>query len=312
MPPLWWANRTMRTLVNVSTTTQAQSQPFNGLLALELTGGNAPTRAALSQHQAGELAARMARDLAQLVPQVAQLDLVLFAAHFDPAEVLRPGWSLHRRLHELQQRAPGREEGPRVIAFGGGEDGQVPLPLRSDADLAGGALRVLPFQLIGPAEVVDQVAQACESVLLERGMAQADTALMAQQGFGAEIEHARYLTLHDLAAMMAMQYEHQGLAPLWPVIETALLAPQEEQWLDAPPEPLLRYAEGEVRIALLDAAAWQARNAPGTDDHERLARQYEYFLARQRQMAAVLEAHGIPVTFAHCPSADDVCAQLSA
>jgi hypothetical protein len=309
---MWRANRTTRTLVNVSTTTQAESQRINGLLALELTGGNAPARAALTQHQAGELAARMARDLAKLVPEAAQLDLVLFAAHFDPAEALRPGWSLHRRLHELQQRAPGREDGPRLIAFGAGAEGDVPLPLRSDPDLLGGALRVLPFQLIGTAEVVAHVAEACESVLLERGMAQAETALLAQQGFGAEVEHARYLTLHDLAAMMAMQYDHQGLSPLWPVIETALLAPHEEQWLDAPPEPLLRYADGEVRMALLDAAAWQARNASGTEDHARLARQYEYFLARQRQMAAVLEAHGIPVTFAHCPSADDVCSQLSA
>ncbi|MET0290498.1 MAG: hypothetical protein ABW178_12785 [Pseudoxanthomonas sp.] len=296
----------------MSTTTQAESQQINGLLALEISGGRAPARAALTQHEAGELAARMARDLTQLVPEASALDLVLFAAHFDPAEALRPGWSLHRRLHELQQRAPGRDEGPRLIAFGAGADGDVPMPLQSDPDLVGGALRVLPFQLIGPAEIVARVAEACENVLLERGMAQADTALLAQQGFGAEIEHARYLTLHDLAAMTALQYENQGLAPVWPVIETALLAPAEELWLDAPPEPLLRYAEGEVRIALLDAAAWQTRNTPATEDRERLARQYDYFLARQRQLAAVLEAHGIPVTFAHCPSGDDLCRHLSA
>jgi hypothetical protein len=39
-------------------------------------------------------------------------------------------------------------------------------------------------------------------VLLETGMAEARTALAAQQAFGVAIEHARYLTLHDLAAMM--------------------------------------------------------------------------------------------------------------
>ena len=91
-------------------------------------------------------------------------------------------------------------------------------------------------------------------------MAAADTALLAQESFGARIEHARYLTVHDLTAIMAMQYQHQGLQPLWPVIETALLAPDEEEWLDAPPEPLLRYASGEVQIALLDPGAWQQRN----------------------------------------------------
>src|SRR5690606_5400119 len=110
-----------------------------------------------------------------------------------------------------------------------------------------------------------------------------------------------YLTVHDLTAIMAMQYQHQGLQPLWPVIETALLAPDEEEWLDAPPEPLLRYADGEVRIALLDPGAWQQRNGQSaTDDRQELERGYEYFQARQRQFAAVLEAHGVPVTFAYC------------
>src|SRR3546814_4530153 len=86
---------------------------------------------------------------------------------------------------------------------------------------------------------------------MERGMAGADTALLAQEAFGLQVEHARYLTLHDLCALMAMQYDHAGLAPLWPVLETALLSPDREAWLDAPPEPLLRYADREARIALL-------------------------------------------------------------
>src|SRR3546814_9062548 len=72
---------------------------------------------------------------------------------------------------------------------------------------------------------------------MERGMAGADTALLAQEAFGLQVEHARYLTLHDLCALMAMQYDHAGLAPLWPVLETALLSPDREAWLDAPPEP---------------------------------------------------------------------------
>ena len=62
----------------------------------------------------------------------------------------------------------------------------------------------------------------------------------------------------------------------------------------------------EVQIALLDPAAWQQRHADHiSGDAERLARAYEYFQARQRQIAAVLEAHGIPVTFAYCSAASD-------
>ena len=276
-----------------------------GVMALELAAGSTPQRAALSAADASGLAEKLGRDLATHAPQVRDLDLVLAGAHFDPAEALRPGWPLHQRLRELHERAPGRGEGARLIAFGADDTGDIPMPLHADDGLRGGLLRVVPFLLGGEDATVDAVGERLESVLLETGMAQADTALLAQHAFGAQIEHARYMTLHDLAAMTAMQYEHGGLGALWPVIETALMAPNEEQWLDAPPEPLLRYAKGEVHIALFEPAAWRARYAPAEATDERLERAYQHFQARQQQIAAVLEAHGMPVTFAHCPGKTD-------
>ncbi len=276
-----------------------------GVIALELAAGHAPQRAALSAAEASGLAEKLGRDLATHAPQVRDLDLVLAAAHFDPAEALRPGWSLHQRLRELHQRAPGRGEGARLIAFGADDSGDIPMPLQADDSLRGGLLRVVPFLLSGAGHTVEAVGERLESVLLETGMAQADTALLAQTAFGAQIEHARYMTLHDLAAMTAMQYEHGGLGPLWPVIETALMAPTEEYWLDAVPEPLLRYAGGEVHMALFEPVAWRARYASQEANDERLERTYLHFQARQQQIAAVLEAHGIPVTFAHCPGTTD-------
>ncbi|WP_097122647.1 hypothetical protein [Pseudoxanthomonas wuyuanensis] len=276
-----------------------------GVIALELSAGQQPLQAALRPQQAGALAERLGRDLAALVPQIGDLDLCLAAAHFDPAEALRPGWPLHRRLLELLQRAPGGKQGARLIAFGADELGDVPLPFQADDELRGGALRVLPFLLSGEPAAVAAVGERLEEILLETGMAQADTALLAQQAFGAQVEHARYMTVHDLAAMMAMQYQNTGLEALWPVIETALLAPEEESWLDAPPEPLLRYAGGQAHIALFEPAAWRLRYAPTVVGDDKLDRAYQYFQARQQQLAAVLEAHGIPVTFAHCPGKAD-------
>lgn len=276
-----------------------------GVLALELAPGTAPTHAALAQDAAGALAQLMANDLAQWVPEAANLDLVFAAAHFDPAEVLRPGWPLHRRLHELRQRAPGAAGHARLIAFGADASGAVPLPLQADPALQGGQLRVLPFLLSGAEAAVSEVSAQLEEILLDRGMVSAGSALLAQQVFGARIEHARCLTVHDLAAIIAMQYQNEGLQALWQVIETALLEPSQEQWLDAPPEPLLRYCEGEVQIALMEPAAWQLRHGLTDLPAEQLARGYDYFQARQRQMAAVLEAHGVPVTFAYCSSQDD-------
>lgn len=268
-----------------------------GVLALELAAGSTIARAALTQADAARLAAMLGRDLATLAPAARALDACVMAAHFDPAEALRPGWPLHRRLAELHARAPRGDGAPRILAFGADAGGGVPLPLQADPALAGGALRVLPWLFTGDTAHVAEVAEAFESGLLDQGMSAADTALCAQEAFGARIEHVRAMTLHDLAAMTALQYEHAGLAPLWPVIETALLAPAEDCGLDAPPEPPVRYSGGEARITMLAADAWRARCADGDDDCERLRRRFAQYEMRQRQFAAVLGAHGIPVLF---------------
>ena len=287
----------------------ASTMQVLGALALELKPGSVAARDTLSQRDAGALSQLVAHDLAAFAPEAAALELAMVGAHFDAVELLRPGWPLHRELDQLAARAPGASES-RVIAFGA-HDGQLPGALSPSADFAGGPLRLLPFVLGGDADVVARVGDAFERELMERGMAGAGTALAAQDLFGLQVEHARYLTVHDLAALMAMQYEHAGLAPLWPVVEAALLAPEHEEWLDAPPEPLVHYADGEARIALLSPAAWRARHAdaPGQDS-ARLERAFDQYQARQRQFAAVLGAHGITVTFVHCPGDADARSTL--
>ena len=276
-----------------------------GALALELAPG-APARLALAQAEAGALAARIADDLAAFAPEAAQLELVIAGAHYDAVEVLRPGWPLHQRLAELAARAPGREgRAGRVVAFGAHDD-VLPAGLAPAEDFVGGPLRLVPFVLGGDGAIATRVGDVFERDLMERGMAGAATALLAQDAFGMRVEHARYLTLHDLAAMMALQYEHAGLAPLWPLLEAALLAPTHEECLDAPPEPLVRYAQGEAHIALFSPDAWRARYAADADDGAQLERRFERFQARQRQFAAVLDAHGVPVTFDHCDRGDTI------
>ena len=165
-------------------------------------------------------------------------------------------------------------------------------------------------------DTVAAVGDAFERDLIERGMAGAETALAAQEAFGLQVEHARYLTVHDLAAMTAMQYEHAGLSALWPLLETALLEPDGEAWLDQPPEPLVHYTGREARIALFSGAAWYDRYAAGAahaseDEREQLRRRHQHFEARQRQIGAVLGAHGVPVTFVHCERGTDPRAALA-
>lgn len=277
-----------------------------GALALELSPGTASLRDAVPQAAAGSLAALVAADLAAFAPEASGLDCTLVAAHFDPVELLRPGWPLHQELWQLAAKAPRAPGGgARILAFGSHE-GRLPGALSPAPDLAGGPLRLLPFVLDGDGGRVATVSRRLEADLMEEGMAGAATALAAQEAFGMQVEHARYLTIHDLCAMTAMQYEHAGLAGLWPLLETALLSPRREAWLDAAPEPLLHYAgDGRVRMALFDPPAWRAHYAvalPSGDDAavERLERFYAHFEARQRQLASLLRAHGLAVEFVHC------------
>lgn len=286
-----------------------------GALALELVPGSAYCRDVLTQLQAGELAAFIAADLARFAAPAASLQLSTVGAHFDAVELLRPGWTLHCQLEQFGARAPlgfhpSADHLPedaasgRIIAFGA-SDACLPTSLMPSTDYTGGPLRLVPFVLSGDTDAVGIVGDVFERDLLERGMAGAGTALAAQELFDLRIEHARYLTLHDLAAMMALQYEHAGLAPLWPLIETALLSPRSECWLDATPEPLVHYIDGEARIALFSPSAWQARHDDlSSEDPRGMERRFEYFQARQRQFATVLEAHAIAVLFAQCDTAD--------
>ena len=97
-------------------------------------------------------------------------------------------------------------------------------------------------------------------------------------------------------------------------IDNAQRAIATREWLDAAPEPLLQLSGSEVRMALFDPAGWCAHyghdHAAG-DACERLRPLYEHYLVRQRQLAAVLEAHGIDVLYVHVEPGIDARTALS-
>lgn len=288
----------------------SQIHSFRGALALELASGAQPLRTQLGQPDAGALAALIARDLARLAPEAAGLDLGVVAACFDPVELLRPHWPLHRELERLLAQAPLDGEA-RVIVFAAHE-GELPPNLCPQDQYVGGALRLVPFLLRGEGALGRALDSQFEASLLERGLAGADTALMAQHAFGVSLAHARYLTVNDLAAMTALQYENVGLGAVWPLIESALWSPTQEQWIDAPPEPLVRLCAGQARIALFDDEAWAGSVwAPRTAGDARAGVARVHFEQRQRQIAAVLQAHGLDVCFDHCALGQDPRSVLS-
>lgn len=266
-----------------------------GALALELGPEQPAGRSVLEREDAERLAGFIARDLARLLPGVEALDGLFAAALFDPAELLRPGWPVHAALVGLGEAAVGTRGG-RVIAFGASE-GRMPVPeLQPDPRLEGGLLRLLPFALVGESDAVRDLGRRMEESLLETGMAQAHTALEAQSGFGVALEHARFMSLHDLCALTAAQYQHAGLEPQWKLIEAALLAPESAEWLVLPNGLVALHLGGQVRIAEAEPSAWRALGAEGRFEDYRLA---------LRQLVAILGAHGVAVERLPLATGDD-------
>lgn len=271
-----------------------------GLLALELSPGSLATQSSLAVGDAEGLGALIAEDLRPWCMSHGNIDISLAGALFDPVEILRPLWPIHAEIARLSHLAP-KSSDARLLCLGA-SNGQMPAGLTPEPDYQNGPLRWIPFVISGPEEQILPIQNGMEAELMERGMAGAATALHAQELFGAAIEHARYMTLHDGVAMMAMQYGHNGLDPVWPLIETALFAPEQSAWLDSEPEPLIFLNQGIGHIAMLDYHQWAMMQPDAaTKSGEQLETRFQMYQMRQRQLAALLQAHGLEVHFDFCP-----------
>jgi hypothetical protein len=270
-----------------------------GALALEVSPESAESesvafqrgRSCLDRSAAAAVLEPVLLDLQRLLPGTEVLDLGLAMACFDPSELLRPGWPVFTALGDLMAAAPGERSQARVVSLWSDSEGRMPVPaLQPDPHLLGGPMRLLPFVLRGSPEHIAVVGELMEADLIEKGMAAAATALAAQRAFELPLEHARYLSLHDLCAMTALQYEHAGLAPVWRLLESALFTPQAEEWVEEAGEPPALFARGQALIGLPPAHALHAEASAAGVSPERMAR---LRAMRARQWQAVLAAHGV-------------------
>jgi hypothetical protein len=259
------------------------------VLALEPVAGESPARMTLSRDEAAELAALVATDLHALVPQVDAARLALAGAMFDQVELLRPGFPVWATLDELARRVP-RGRLQNVVAFGS-HDGHMPAqPLEPSPVYAEGPMRLLPMSLLASAEQAEELSEQLEIQLVGRGETGALTADWLMRTLGIRLEHVRYLSRNDLLALTCVQYEHVNLAPLWALLETALLTPQREETTMSARGLGLHYAGGKVLAQ--SPAEWLAQQ---TGDGAERAHGFAGIVFELRQYAALLDAHQLPL-----------------
>ena len=102
---------------------------------------------------------------------------------------------------------------------------------------------------------------------------------MLNQALGCDAEHARLMTLDDLAALCAMQLEHAGLAPVWEILEAAIFRPEATVTTQIGCVTL-NWQEGKLSVATA---------GPG----DFTLTEYSDQVLQARQASAVLEAHGL-------------------
>jgi hypothetical protein len=260
-----------------------------GVLALEPVAGEPPAQLTLSRDEAAELAALVAADLHTLVPQVDAARLALIGALFDQVELLRPGFPVWATLDELARRVP-RGHLQNVVAFGSHEGHMPAQPLEPSPLYAEGPMRLLPMSLLAPAELAEELSEQLEIQLVGRGEAGTLTADWLMRALGIRLEHVRYLSRNDLLALTCVQYEHVNLAPLWALLETALLTPYREEATMSARGLALRYADGKVLAQ--SPAQWLAAQ---TGDATERAHGFAGIVFELRQYAALLDAHQLPL-----------------
>ncbi len=260
-----------------------------GIVAVELKAPEAPGAVYLERAQAQGLAQALAGELARHLGSLDGLGLVLMAAVYDSAQLLRPGLPIHAELENLYQagiRDPLAE--PQVMTLTALRGAPPSERLAPEPELLGGPFLTLPFSVLGPTEVINPVRERLEQCLFDEGLVDARLALNLREALGLELEHVRLMTMTDLWAMTAAQLQHVGLGAVWELLEDCLLdAQQTREWqLDSGVEFGRRGRDG----VWLRYLGWEHQD-PATRDLEA----HEDRILQTRQLLGMLDAHGIPV-----------------
>ncbi|MFN7553384.1 MAG: hypothetical protein ACK59M_08850 [Pseudomonadota bacterium] len=281
------------------------------VLAIELRGPAPASLPTVPTEQAALLVDAVAADLARLLPGVESLGLAVAGALFDVAQVLRPGWPLFHELALLYRRERRGDRSPAVMGLGTAGGRMASPVLEPEPGLGGGPLVLVPFVLVGEDAMAQAIGARMELVFTEQGLAGAAVPLFLSQGLGLEVEHARYMTRFDLCALLAIQLDHAGLGPLWPLLEAALLAPGASQFVRSAGGAGWRCESGSLRGAAFGFDAWA--RGPGTAlDPASRAEGFAETLLMQRRAAGLLTAHGLlPAWVAADPGLDEAALEAA-
>ena len=270
-------------------------------------GENASRPALLDRTAAEQVLAHVAADLTGMFPAINRCALSMAGALFDQTQVLRPQLPVFSALKSLQQSAnPGGDFQPRLLSIGA-SDGQMPLPdLQPFENIPLGLLQILPILVSGPAEDVDELAQEMEHRFIESGQLSAHSAKGLEAHFQVSVNHARFMTITDLNALLHLQLKHYGFLPLWELLDAAMNPPANALEVSTDGGLKFKWQDGAVH-SFFESFDWWAQYGGGADlaaDDQQLQAAYFDWTQEYRRYLTMLSAHGVKVC-QHLPGLED-------
>jgi len=270
-------------------------------------GENANRPALLDRSAAEQVLAHVAADLTGMFPAINRCALSMAGALFDQTQVLRPQLPVFSALKSLQQSAnPGDDFQPRLLSIGA-SDGQMPLPdLQPFENIPLGLLQILPILVSGPAEDVDELAQEMEHRFIESGQLSAHSAKGLEAHFQVSVNHARFMTITDLNALLHLQLKHYGFLPLWELLDAAMNPPANALEVSTDGGLKFKWQDGAVH-SFFESFDWWAQYGGGADlaaDDQQLQAAYFNWTQEYRRYLTMLSAHGVKVC-QHLPGLED-------
>jgi len=271
-------------------------------------GENASRPVLLDRTAAEQVLAHLATDLTSLFPAISLCTLTMAGALFDQTQLLRPGLLVYQALETLQHASnPGDDFQPRLLSIGA-RKGHMPLDeLQPFEDIPLGLLQVLPVLVSGPADDMLTLAEEMEHRFLEQGQLSAHSAKGLESQFGISLNHARFMTITDLNALLRLQLEHYGFLPLWELLDTAIHSPEQVMQVTTAEGLNFEWRDSAVH-SFFESFDWWAQHGGGAAEPasgQQLQTAYASWTREYRRYLTMLTAHGIKVT-QHLPGMEDV------
>ncbi len=270
-------------------------------------GEHASRPSLLERANAEQVLAHVAADLTAMFPTIDRYTLSMAGALYDQTQILRPHLPVYRALETLQQSGnPGADFQARLLSIGASE-GHMPLQeLQPFEDIPLGLLQILPLLITGPGEYVDNLAEEMEHRFLEQGQVSAHFAKALETQFQISVNHARFMTMTDLNALLRLQLEHYGFLPLWELLDAAMTNTTGTLEVTTPGGLRFNWRDDKVH-STFESFDWWAQYGGGAEEpanDQMLQSAYANWTREYRRYLTMLTAHGVSVS-QHLPGLDD-------